>query len=341
MILWQRALLFYQTQRHLVDNGLQALGLTVLTGLVLQSSVAAVYPPQWVTVLLIGIFLLGTRSPSWGYGAAVITLLWPLWHISPYLMALFLAVTVLARGPILDNLPWALLVVATPLLAQGYLIALPPLVAGLLGGPTAGLWVGLLAALWAKLFGGMGGLPVDLLALNEYAFDANLLAQRFAGANSLETLRLLIAPFAAGSVVLLLHLLQILAWGLVGYAVGRVRGTAWTERAPWTGAAVAVVAGTATAWGGLYALPAWLQFATLQEMRRTPGTLVGLAAAALLTLAIYNVYHAARRPVFPRAQAVRVRRGWPVRNIQREGQTPPPRPTSADGQEDLIMIELD
>jgi len=56
--------------------------------------------------------------------------------------------------------------------------------------------VGLFAALWVKLLGGMGGLPVDLLSLNEYAFNARLLAERFSEANSLETLRLLLAPFA-------------------------------------------------------------------------------------------------------------------------------------------------
>ncbi|MDQ7029196.1 MAG: hypothetical protein Q9O62_05145 [Ardenticatenia bacterium] len=193
-----------------------------------------------------------------------------------------------------------------PLLAQGYLIALPPLVAGLLGGPTLGLWVGITAALWAKIFGGMGGLPVDLLALNEYAFSAQRLAERFAEADSLETLRLLIAPFAAGSVILLLHLLQIIVWGAVGYTVGRVRSAAWTERAPWAGVGAAVAAGTALAWAGLYAVPAWLPTRYAPGSSSHAGHADGPRAGSSLHLGLVQALP--RRPpagVLPRAGRAR------------------------------------
>lgn len=334
---WRRVVAFYQERRPLVDNGFQAAALTVLAGLVLQTPVTAVYPPQWVTVLLIAVFLLGTRSPGWGYTAAIGVVLWPLWHLSPYLMALFLAVTVLGRSIILDHLPWALLVVATPLLAQGYLIALPPLVAGLLGGATTGLWVGLCAAFWAKLFGGMGALPVDLLSLNEYAFSANALAERFAGANSLETLRLLVAPFAPDSLSLLLHILQIVAWGTVGYAVGRLRNVSWTDHLPRVACGAATLVGVGVAWAGVYVVPVWLQLASFEVVWRTPGTHLGLLVSGLLAFGVYQLHHAVRRPVvWPRR--VRVQRGWPTvatspEQVEAQEAIPP--------DEDLIMIELD
>lgn len=325
----------YQGQRETIDNALQAAGITVLVGIVLHASVTAVYPSEWVTILLITTFALGVREPGWGYIAAVTVVLWPLWSLSPYLMALFLAIVVLARGIILDNLPWALLIIGAPLLAQGYVAALVPLAAGILAGPTVGLWTGALSALWLKLFGGMVNLSPDLLTLNEHAVDGTALASRFADANSLETLRLLVAPFASDSTVLLLHVLQIGAWAGAGYLAGKIRSSMLAERSPWGAVGAAAVAGAAVTWAGFYALPLWLNLADVSILTTTPWTHAGVILAGGLSTAVYAFRHVLRTPS-PGPKRVKVRRGWSTVMSSDDDTS-----TSHPQDDDLIMIELD
>lgn len=325
----------YQEQREPIDNALQAAGITVLAGIVLHASITAVYPSEWVTILLITTFVLGAREPAWGYLAATAVVLWPLWSLSPYLMALFLAVAVLARGIILDNLPWALLIIGAPLLAQGYVAALVPLAAGILAGPTVGLWTGALSALWLKLFGGMVNLSPDLLTLNEHAVDGTALASRFADANSLETLRLLVAPFASDSSVLLLHLLQIGTWAGAGYLAGRLRSSMLAERSPWGAVGAAAVAGAAVTWAGFYALPLWLDLTDVTVLTSTPWTHAGIALSATLSAALYACRHILRTPTTGRKR-VKVRRGWSSVMSSDDDTS-----ASQSQDDDLIMIELD
>lgn len=325
----------YQSQRDTIDNALQAAGITVLVGIVLHAAVTAVYPSEWVTILLILTFVLGMREPIWGYIAAVAVVLWPLWSLSPYLMAIFLAIAVLARGMIMDNLPWALLIIAAPLLAQGYLAAFVPLAAGILAGPTVGLWTGALSALWLKLFGGMVNLSPDLLTLNEHAVDGMALASRFGDANSLETLRLLVAPFASDSTVLLLHVLQIGAWAGAGYLAGRIRSSMLAERSPWAAVGAAAVTGGAIAWAGFYALPLWLNLADMTIIATTPWTHAGVVFAGLLSAGLYAVRHILRTPSTGRKR-VKIRRGWSA-VMSSDDDTAASQPQD----DDLIMIELD
>lgn len=333
---WQALARLYQTHRTLVENTLLSAAMTTLVGLILHYEATSTYPSEWLTVLLLATFGLGVRAPAWGYAAAIAVLVWPLWTLSPYLMALFLAVTVLGHMPILDNLPWALLIAAMPLLAQGYLAALAPLAAGVLVGAQQGALVGALAALWMKVFAGMVGLSPDLLTINERAFDAAVLVERFGNANSLETLRLLVAPFAVDSTVLLLHVLQIGAWALAGYLVGRIRQSFLAERSPWLAVGSAIGAGGLTAWAGFYALPIWLGLATPALIRQTPWTTLGTLGAMLLSVALYALLHTLRKPPTPRR--VHVRRGWSAHVSQPATESPTPN-TAED--EDLIMIELD
>ncbi len=332
---WQQIAHFYQTHRPLAENILLSAAMTTLVGLVLHYEATSTYPPEWLTVLLLATFGLGVRSPAWGYAAAIAVLAWPLWTLSPYLMALFLAVTVLAHIPILDNLPWALLIAAMPLLAQGYLAALAPLAAGVLVGAQHGAIVGALAALWMKVFAGMVGLSPDLLTINERAFDASLLVERFGNANSLETLRLLVAPFAVDSTILLLHVLQIGAWALAGYLAGRMRQSILAERSPWLAVGSAVAVGGSIVWAGFYAIPIWLGLATPTVIRQTPWTTLGTLGAMFISVALYALIHNLRKPATPRR--VHVRRGWTPHVAQNHSETVA-SPTEDD---DLIMIELD
>lgn len=137
---------------------------------------------------------------------------------------------------------------------------------------------------------------------------------------------------------LLLHVLQVAAWGLVGYLVGRVKETAWAERMPLATRVAAVVVGMGVAWTGVYAVPAWLQLASFDVLLRTPGTHVGLVVSGVLTLSLYQLYHALRQPAV-RQRAVRVRRGWPTVATSQGGAGTADAVPSAD--DDLIMIELD
>lgn len=294
-VLWSPIALFYQARRDLVERALTASGLTILVGSLLQGYLA--YPPQWFVVLVIAVFAASLYHRTAGYLTAVAAVAWPLWQLSPYLATLFLAIAVLAREPLVTSLEWTILVVGAPLLAPLGVVALVPLAAGALLGAAGGLWVGLLTALWLKLIGGMAGVAPDMLSLHQYPILVSEVAARFQGANSLETLRLLVAPFASDATFLLLDLLQLLLWGLAGYIVGWIRRLPWAEREPWVSLLPALVTGALFLWMSLFLVPVWLELAPVALLWSDPYVITGLGVAVLGAATLYTLRYFLRRPV--------------------------------------------
>ncbi len=338
-------LLVYQRHRDRIEDAAVAAVLMLLVGLFLEGM--GVFEGQWRTVILVAIFGLGAQRRAWGYYAAIAALIWPLWLLSPYLMTLFLVVALLPRNWMIEVLPWALLVASAPLLAEWQIVALVPLLAGLVAGPTTGLWAGAAAALWLKLAGGLAGwMPPEMVALHGASFALELIRPNVAQANSLETLLLLAAPFAESSLLFLLHALQIALWGIAGWLVGRVRRLEWRSGQPQFPLVLALAPGALTLWAALYLVPAWLEVESLARFLFAPTPTVGLAVAALAAALLSSAYESVQRPV---ARYVR-RSHTPTVRMSREGPVPVGgisrrgehiRPERSPGDDDVIMLELD
>lgn len=337
--------LTYQRHRDAIENTLLAAALTLLVGVFLDATGA--YPEQWRMVLLLALFALGAQARAWGYYAAVAILLWPLWSLSPHLMALFLAVALLPRGWIIEGLPWALLIVAAPLLAEWQVVALVPLLAGLLAGPMVGLWAGGLTALWLKLVAGLSGWLPELGDLHGVPFTLAAIEPRIADTTSLEILERLAAPFAQSSSLLLLHLLQIVAWALAGWLVGKIRHLDWRNGEPRFLFAPALAAGTLVLWVALFLIPAWLELKPLAAFLTAPLPTVGLALSAIMAALLTTLYESVQRPVprrTPRPRPAPSRVGREGVETVRDDSAPPHRPWAEPArpeEDDVIMLELD
>ncbi len=201
-------------QKHeLVIGRLASAG--ALAGLVYLSGLLVLYPAEWQLVVPLAVFVAGTLATPWGYAFAVASLAYPLLMVSPYLCALFLAVTVIPLGWVVRHIWVAILVAASPLLIGYGLGFLAPLLCGLIISKRAGLVAGLGARVW-----------LTLLASFSYGPGANTpqgvdaLRTRFANAGSFGTVANIIAPFFPGSVGLLANILQLVAWAAAGYLVG-------------------------------------------------------------------------------------------------------------------------
>ncbi|MGH2543366.1 MAG: hypothetical protein ACRDIB_11235 [Ardenticatenaceae bacterium] len=340
LALVRNPVLLVRRHRNLVENAAVAAALALLVGIFLQAS--AVFPAQWHAGILLTIFVLGAYSRAWGYYAAVAALLWPLWLLSPFLTMLFLAGALLSRARMIAALPWVLLAVSAPLLAEWHVIGFVPLLAGLIAGPATGLWSGLLAALWLKMAGGLAGWLPEMGALHGAPFALDLFQARIGDANPIETLLLLIRPFAQPSPVL--HALQIAAWGLAGGLVGRVRRIEWQRGEPRYPLVPALASGALLLWGALYLVPAWLELQPLAAFLFAPSPAVGLALSALLAALGATLYeflpHPRPRPVPPRPTVHMSREGpITVSKVQRRGDHI--RPGASAEEDELIMLELD
>ena len=149
----------YQNNRTTINRAISAAWLSAMIWLTLGE--LPVYPAEWRAVMAAGVLTVGLWTVEWAFYIAVLALLYPLYHISIYVMVLFLAMAVLLRPLIIAYFNQALLIVSVPFLAQVRLQAVPALLAGLLWGAGSGMWVGSLAALWFKLLGGISGLDID------------------------------------------------------------------------------------------------------------------------------------------------------------------------------------
>lgn len=291
----------YRRYQTVLESGLTALALGLLITLVLNG--LGVYPYNWVVVIGIAVTLLGIRWPLAAYILSVGVMLYPLYTINLYLAVLFMAVAALGQRLFVHYLGATLLVLATPLLAQYHLHWLVPVLAGLWWGGSTGIWVGLLAALWGKILGGMAGLNLDWLVLAGQIPAAAAIEARFEAANSLETLLLLVEPFAATSSVVLYNLLQIIGWGMAGGFVGFLAGRKWVKyRTPWS---ILVV----SAGGGLImmvthlGLPYWLGDALSEEaivaLQNPTGPLFSLLIVIIVATLVYSVRETLDLPVAP------------------------------------------
>ena len=337
--------LIYQRHRNTIENILTAAALTYLVGLFFNAT--KIYPDQWRTVLLVSIFVVGAQWRDWGYYLAFAALLWPLWNLSPYLMTLFVAVALLPRYWIIQALPWILLVMSAPILAEWQILGLVPLLAGLVAGPKTGWWTGLFCALWLKLVAGMSGLMPELGALHGMIFSISAIELNFVNASSLETLERLAEPFTQSSFLLLLHLLQIGAWGLAGWVVGTIEQKEWRKSRPRFLIILTLTAGFLILWSALYLLPAWLELQSMTAFLRNQLPTIGLALSALSAGLLAALHESLQRPVPPRPIPYTEP---PVTTPNKQATvdasspspssrpwSPPPRPE----QDDVIMLELD
>jgi hypothetical protein len=355
-LLLRPLLSLYQNNRTTINRAISAAWLSGMIWLTLGA--LPIYPTQWQAVIAASVLTVGLWTVEGAFYIAVLALLYPLYHISIYVMVLFLAAAVLLRSVIIARFNQTLLVVSVPLLAQVHLEAVPALLAGLLWGAGSGMWVGSLAALWLKLLGGMSGLNIDLGVLtsslrqaqDSAPLNVNLIMDRFHTANSLETLQRLVEPFAPSSTAALSHLLQILVWGIAGYLVGGMARRGRMDERGTLGRVICLVAGVALLSAGNLWVPVWLELRPEDEViaQVTPAVMDSLFAISVVAL-LDSCHRLLNRPLPARRRRKPVREPAVKDREWRMEKGPKPLPLShkipepvpSDRDDDIIMIELD
>lgn len=290
----------YRRYQALLESTITAIGLAAIVALALNSMAA--YPYNWVLVMAVAIAMLGIRWPLLAYLLSVMVMLYPLYTINLYLAVLFLAISALGQRLLVHYLGAMVMVLATPALAQYHLHWLVPILGGLWWG-SSGAWIGGLAAFWGKILGGMAGLDLDWLVLAGQMPDVQAIAVRFQDSNSLDTLLLLIEPFADTSSVILYHLLQMTGWAIAGGLVGSLAGRKWIKyRTPWS---ILVL----TAGGGLImmathlGLPLWLHEALTEDaliaLQDPTAPLFSLLVVIIVGTTVYSLRESLDLPVAP------------------------------------------
>jgi hypothetical protein len=299
----------YRRYQALLESTITAAGLAVVVALALRS--VPVYPANWVSVIALAIAVLGIRWPLVAYVVAVAVMVYPIYTVNFYLAVLFLAIGALGHRHFVHYLGATVLVLTTPALAEYHLHWLVPILGGLWWG-TSGAWIGALAALWGKVLGGMAGMHLDWLVLAGQMPDVAAITLRFQDANSLDTLLLLIEPFATTSSIILYNLLQLLGWAAAGGFVGALSRRKWVKyRTPWS---ILVI----TAGGGLImfathlGLPYWLQEAvtaeTLSAMNDPTRPLFSLLMIIIVGTTVYSLRESLDLPVAPKKNMWATRR---------------------------------
>jgi hypothetical protein len=328
-------------ERLLVSAGLAGLLYGLMSNL-------PVYPANWDLVILAAVFVVALWSPAVAYFIAAAAALYPLYSLSLYVAVLFLAVAVLGQRVFIHNLGPLVLVLAAPWLAQYNLAWIIPLLGGLWWGASGGAWMGALAALWGQLAAGMAGLNPDWLALTGTAPTVAGVAQRFGQADSLQTLKLILEPFAPNSTVLLYHLLQVVAWAVVGGVVGALADRTWIrQRRPW-GTLVAGLLGALALLGAHIGLSLWLEQYTAEAITAMGPALLTMTA---VVMGVVGVLEGMRGFLENPLPPPRRRRARPTARSTGEPEEPErvplPMPAQlpawepADEAEDLIQLELD
>ncbi len=285
-------------RRHLssVERALVAAGLSIL--LLRLLTIFPVYPSPWEVVLAVTIFLVMLWSPTVGYFLIVAAVLYPLYTISLYLAVLFLAVSLLGQRVFIHNLGALLLVLITPWLAQYQMAWLAPLIGGLWWGKSGGAWIGALAALWSQLLFGMVGSSPDLLAVLGTSPSVAVLVERFSQAGSLETLILLVSPFAPNPTLLLYYLLQVILWGMTAALTGGLAERRWVQERRALRVTVVVFAGALILFAGHLGLAAWLeQYAGNRLFEMAPQLVLQMLAVAVVAAVLDGVLDFAEHPL--------------------------------------------
>ncbi len=327
-------------ERLLVSAGLAGLLYGLMSNL-------PVYPANWDLVILAAVFVVALWSPTIAYFIAAAAALYPLYTLSLYVAVLFLAVAVLGQRVFIHNLGPLVLVLAAPWLAQYNLAWVIPLLGGLWWGAAGGAWMGALAALWGQVAAGMAGLNPDWLALTGTTPTVAGVAQRFGQADSLQTLKLILEPFAPNSTVLLYHLLQVVAWTVVGAVVGALADRTWIrQRRPW-GTLVIGLLGALALLGAHIGLSLWLEQYTAEAITAMAPALLTMT---LMVMGVVGVLEGMRgfleNPLPPPRRRARPA-ARPAGDAQEPERAPLPVPAQlpawepADEAEDLIQLELD
>lgn len=292
----------YRRYQALLESALTSIGFATVVTLTVNN--AGVLPYNWVVVIGVAMAILGVRWPVVAYIIAVTAISYLAFTINLYLAVLFLAVSALGHRLFVHYLGATTLVLATPLLAYYHLHWLIPVLGGLWWGGVTGAWIGGLAALWGKIVAGMAGMEIDWLVLAGQVPDVAAIAARFEGANSLNTLLLIIEPFAATSTVILYNLLQIIGWAVAGGFIGSLAWRRWVKySAPWS---ILVV----TAAGGLImlvahiGLPYWLTEALTESSAAAAqdpvAPLFSLVVVIVVGTVIYSLRESLDLPVAPK-----------------------------------------
>jgi hypothetical protein len=317
---------------------------------------SAAYPPYWEIVIAAAVLLAAAWMPAAGYFLAVAAVTYPLYTVSIYLAVIFLAVALLGARTFIYSLGATTLVLAAPWLAPVYLAWLAPVLGGLWWGAAGGAAMGFTAALWGQTLAGMTGLMPDWLAIFGYWIDLSPAAARFAGADSLETLRLLAQPFTPDSTSLLYYALQIALWTLTGALVGALAERAWTQRRKPLGNMLAGLGGATLLCCGHLGAAIWLNRYTPELRAELAPTLAGGALVTALVAALLEggrdlLEHPLppeRRPAARRAEAAASTRPAEAAPAAPPAakDSPPARGQTAEADDqtdpdDLIMLELD
>lgn len=289
----------YRRYQALLESTATAAGFALLVVLSLRD--IAIYPENWVVVVGIAIGILAIRWPLIAFILAVGVMAYPIYTINLYLAVIFIAIAALGHRLFAHFLGATTLVLATPWLAQYQLHWLVPVLGGLWWGGLTGMWVGGLAAVWGKVVGGMAGLDVDAVLVAGQTPAIQLIAERFGAANSLDTLLLLIEPFATNSGMMLYNLLQIVGWAVAGAFVGTFATHRWVKYyVPWS---IMVI----TAGGGLILLathlwlPYWLQETSPSMIALDPAApLFSLVAVIIVGTFVYSIRESLDLPVAPK-----------------------------------------
>jgi len=337
----------YQRFQPFWDRAAPSAGLALLLWATAEATGA--YPSEWRLFFAAALFLLGVAWPWVAYTAFTFLIAFPLYRISIYVAALVLAALVLTSRWAMRKLGATVLVLITPALLPWSLAATVPLLAGLWWGEGVGALAGGLAALWLKLLAGMAAQPLDLARLAGWTPAGTDIIERFSGFNSLETVLGLVNPFRDTSQVLLLHLLQILAWAMAGYLAGRLARRTWSDR--WRGWAplLSALPAASIIWASYAFLPGWLDRSITGPANHLRDITPRLFASALLAALLRHRRPRRIRPSQPvrepsQRQPSRTHAGSPDKERAKPpfSWTPNRRsPSALEADDDLIMLEID
>jgi len=328
----------YQRYRSLFDRLLPALGMAGLFTLTAQATGA--FSPEWIMFIAAGVLIAGLVAPAAGYVLFILALALPLFSISIYVAALALAVLILPSFFLTRHIAAVVLVLAAPVLSRYRIALMIPFLAGIWWGEWGGVLVGLGSASWLKLLAGMCGAAPDLAQLSGQPLAADSLIARFREANSLQTLLWSVEPLVSDPQVLLLHILQILAWGLAGYGVGLVRHRIDGMQRPGVGLLAAVSAGLLGFGIGGVGAPAALGLADVSAVHLS--FLAECAWNGVCALGLYAAYRSLARPAVSPAPGRASARRRSARPSPRLDPAPAVRPQPRDEEQvDIIMLDLD
>lgn len=334
----------YQRYRPFFDRLVPSLGMAVL--FLLTDQTMGTFPSEWRLFIGGGILVTGLVVPVAGYILFVLALAYPLYSISIYIAALALAILILLVFFTKRHLMAVVLVLFTPLLATYRISPVVPLLAGLWWAEWGGVLVGLGGSLWLKVFAGMCGATPDLTQLGGQPLPTHQLIARFQTANSFQTLLWLAEPLSPDPQTLLLHILQVLGWGLAGYGVGLMRR--WVESTPrlFIGLLASIGVGFLGLGIGSLILPIALGLRESSALTASSlsAFLVEYCWSGVIVLGLYGLSHYLARPAVRPVSF----RAEPRHSSIQPMPEPAPQPwvraqpiADEDEPTDIIMIDLD